>query len=140
MCWCFFAVFFLFLSLVFCPFTATPMAYGGSQARGLIGAIAAKLTPQPPDSSYICDLHHSSWRHRILNPVSEVRDRTCNLMVPSQIHFYCAMMGTLVPYFRFYIVVLSCSICLSLSDLLSVRISSCIHVAANGISFFFVAE
>ena len=28
---------------VFCPFRATPVAYGGSQARGLIGAIAAGL-------------------------------------------------------------------------------------------------
>ena len=52
------------------------MAYGGSQARGLIGAVAARL-------------HHSSWQHQILNPVSKgilnplskARDRTHNLMV-----------------------------------------------------------
>ena len=95
MCWCFFAVFFLdvsslialwsekmldvisvfFFCLVFCPFTATPMAYGGSQARGLIGAVAAKLTPQPPDSSYICDLHHSCYNVRVelhLPPTTQV--------------------------------------------------------------------
>ena len=27
-----------------------------------------------PDSSRICDLHHSSWQHQILNPLSEARD------------------------------------------------------------------
>ena len=27
------------------------------------------------DPSYICDLHHSSWQHWILNPLSEARDR-----------------------------------------------------------------
>ena len=34
---------FFFFFLVLCPFTATPVAYGGSQARGLIGATAAGL-------------------------------------------------------------------------------------------------
>ena len=38
------------------------------------------------DLSSVCDLHHSSWQHRIINPLSEARDRTCNLMVPSPIH------------------------------------------------------
>ena len=32
-----------FFFFVFCPFRATPAAYGGSQARGLIQAIAASL-------------------------------------------------------------------------------------------------
>ena len=32
--------------------------------------------------------------NQILNPLSEARDQTCNLMVPSQIRFHCAMMGT----------------------------------------------
>ena len=47
----------------------------------------------------ICDAHHSSRRHRILNPLSEARDWTHNLMVPSWICFCCATMGT--PYFTF---------------------------------------
>ena len=34
---------FFFLSFVFCPFRAAPVAYGGSRARGLIGAVAAGL-------------------------------------------------------------------------------------------------
>ena len=55
------------------------MAYRGSQARGPIRAAAA-------------DLHHSTRQRQILNPLSKVRDRTLNLMVPSRIH--CATMGT----------------------------------------------
>ena len=33
-----------------------------------------------PDLSHVWDLHHSSQQHRILNPLSEVRDRTCILI------------------------------------------------------------
>ena len=39
------------------------------------------------DPSYISDLHCSSWQQQILNPLSEARDRICNLIVPSRIHF-----------------------------------------------------
>ena len=38
------------------------------------------------DPSHTCDLHHSSRQHRILNPVSEVRDQTCVFMDVHQIH------------------------------------------------------
>ena len=34
------------------------------------------------DPRHICDLHHSSRQCRILNPLSEARDGTRNLMVP----------------------------------------------------------
>ena len=54
-----------------------------------------------PDPSRICDLHHSSGQHRILNPLREARDRTCNLRDASQICFCCAAMGT--PDFLFLI-------------------------------------
>ena len=37
-----FILFYLFI-LVFCLFRATPMAYGGPQTRGLIGAVATGL-------------------------------------------------------------------------------------------------
>ena len=47
------------------------------------------------DPSHIDDLHHSLQQCRILNPLSEARDQTLNLRVPSQIRFCCAMMGTL---------------------------------------------
>ena len=48
------------------------------------------------DLSHVCDLHYSSWEHRILNLLNEARDQAHNLMVPSQICFRCVMMGTLL--------------------------------------------
>ena len=38
-----------------------------------------------PDSSCVYNLHHSSQPHQILNPLSEARDGTHNMMVPSWI-------------------------------------------------------
>ena len=46
------------------------------------------------DLSCVCTLHRSSRQCQILNLLSEARDRTHNLMVPSWIRFCCAMMGT----------------------------------------------
>ena len=37
------------------------------------------------DPSQVCDLYHSSWQCRILNPLSEVRDPTHILMDTSQV-------------------------------------------------------
>ena len=51
-------------------------------------------TTATPDPSHICDLHHSPRQCQILNPLNEARDRTHNLMVPSQISFCCTTMGT----------------------------------------------
>ena len=56
---------------------------------------------ETPDPSCICNLHHSSRQRWILNPLSEARDRTRNLMVPSRICFRCATMET--PQMIFYI-------------------------------------
>ena len=47
-----------------------------------------------PNPSHVCNLHHSSWQHWILNPLREAKDQTRNLMVPSWICFCCAIMGT----------------------------------------------
>ena len=47
----------------------------------LLAYIIAMATQDP---SHICNLHHSSWQHGILNPLSEARDQTRNLMVPSR--------------------------------------------------------
>ena len=46
------------------------------------------------DPSQICNLHHRSLQHQNLSPLREARDQTHNLMVPSLIHFHCAMIGT----------------------------------------------
>ena len=70
---------YLFIYFVFGPFRATPAAYGGFQARGQIGAVAAGL-------------HHSHSSARSLTHWASPGTR--NLMVPSQIRFYCATMGT----------------------------------------------
>ena len=46
------------------------------------------------DLSHICDPHHSSWQRQTLNPLTEARNWTWSLKVPSWIHFCCAMTGT----------------------------------------------
>ena len=60
-----------------------PPAYAGATAT--------------PDPNRVCDLHHSSQHRQILNPLSEVGNLTCNLMVPSC--FRCATMGPPWVYF-----------------------------------------
>ena len=58
--------------------------------------LRVELEPQLPafttatatqDPSCVCDLHYSSQQGRILNPLSEARDRTCVLVDASQIRF-----------------------------------------------------
>ena len=46
------------------------------------------------DSSHVCDINHSSQQCQILNPLSEARDRTPNLMVPNWFRFHGATTGT----------------------------------------------
>ena len=65
----------------FCLFRATPAAYGDSQARDLIWAIAAGL-------------FHSSQQHWILNPLSEARDQNHEVAGPSRIRFRCTTTAT----------------------------------------------
>ena len=84
----------------------TSTACGGSQARGPIGAVATHLCQshsKTPDSNRIYDLHHHSPQQRqIPNPLNKAGDQTRNFMVPSQICFHCATMGTpLVTSFDF---------------------------------------
>ena len=78
--------------LFFWSFRAALAAYGGSQARGLLRAIARPTAT--PDPSHVCHLHHSSLQCQNLNPLNEARDRTGSLMVPSQIRFRCSTTGT----------------------------------------------
>ena len=85
-----FFLFFLLLLLLLC-FRAALAAYGGSQARGQIGAVATSLCHSHIHSSArseICYLHHSSGQCWILNLLSKARDRTYALMDTSQICFY----------------------------------------------------
>ena len=73
---------FFFFCVSFLLFGATPAAYGSSQDRGQIGAVAAGHTTATatPDPSCVCDLHQC-W---ILNPLHKARERTHVLMDASQ--------------------------------------------------------
>ena len=55
-----------FYFILFFNFMDSPVAYQSSQASGLFGAAAVAYT--------------TAQQHQILNPLSEVRDRTCILM------------------------------------------------------------
>ena len=94
-----FSVFFVCLfCFVFCLFRATPVAYGGSQVRGQIGAVAASLQPQQRQIRATSSTYTTV--HGNLNPLSEAKDRTHHFMVPSWIHFHCATTGTPQLQFR----------------------------------------
>ena len=47
-----------------------------------------------PYPSCICDLHHSSWQCRILDPLIKARDGTCVLMDTSRVRFHWATVET----------------------------------------------
>ena len=51
-------------------FRVSPAAYGSSQARGWIGAVAANYTTATVtwNPRYVCDLQHGSRQHQILHP------------------------------------------------------------------------
>ena len=84
------------LNFLFSFFRAAPMAYGGSQARGQIELqlLAYTTATATPDPSWVCDLHHNSQQHRIINPLSKASDWTHNFMVSNWIRFRCAVTGT----------------------------------------------
>ena len=61
-CWLFF--------FFFCLFGATPIANGGSQARGQLGIVAAGHSNAGSKPRLEC-IHHSSWQHQILSSLSK---------------------------------------------------------------------
>ena len=77
-----FFLFFFFLFFVFLLFLGPlPVAYGGFQARGPIGAVATGLHQSHSNAgSELLDskehLHHSSQQHQILKPLSKARNQT----------------------------------------------------------------
>ena len=72
-------------------FRAAPAAYGSSQARGWMGAIATATATATStatatmDLSSIYNLHHSSCQHWILNLLREAQDGTRILMDTSRV-------------------------------------------------------
>ena len=52
-------------------------------------------TTATQDPIRVCDLHHSSWQCRILNPLSRARDQTRILVDASQVYYHRATTGIL---------------------------------------------
>ena len=99
-CWVVFVKwYFCFISFYF--IWAAPAAYGNSQARGCIGAIAVGLHHSHGNSGSRphLRLYHSSRQHQILKTLSKARERTHILVDAHWIRFHCATMGTPKWYF-----------------------------------------
>ena len=64
----FFVVFFVLFCFVFAFFRAASMAYGGSQARGPIGAVAAGLYQSRNNVGACCHLQPTPQRTAIPDP------------------------------------------------------------------------
>ena len=72
------------------------MTYGSSQVgvESELQLLAYGTATSMPDLSFVCDLHHSSRQHWILNQLIKARAQSLNLMVPSRICFHCTITGT----------------------------------------------
>ena len=77
------------------------MAYVSFQARGLIRATvpAYATTTATQDLSHVCDLHHSSRQHQILNPLSKARIKPASSWI--LVRFASAEPGWELPLFKF---------------------------------------
>ena len=77
----------MLIYLFICLLGAASTAYRSSQTRHWIGAAAASLHHYHSNarSKGICDLCHSLWQGRILNPLGKARDQTHILMDTSQV-------------------------------------------------------
>ena len=104
---------FYILFFIFLLFMAISMAYGGSQARERIGAAAAGLHHSRSNAGSDTLLWPTPQltETQILNPLSEARDQTQNLMVTSRICFYCTTTGTPISFYLFiYFVIMLCTL------------------------------
>ena len=64
------------------------MAIPGLGVKSELQPLAYTTATAMPDPNRACDLYQSSWQRRILNPLSEARDRTCILTDTGEIHFH----------------------------------------------------
>ena len=69
---------FFFLSFFFLLFRAAPrhMEVPRLVVKSELQLPAYTTATATPDPSRVCDLHHSSQKHQILNPLSNARDPT----------------------------------------------------------------
>ena len=91
--------FFFFLYFVFLGLHLWHMEVPRLGVQSKLQLQAYATATVTPDLSPIWKLHHSSRQCQILNPQSEARDQTGNLMFLSQIHFHCIRMGPPRPTF-----------------------------------------
>ena len=100
---------FIYLFIYFCLFAiswAAPAAYGGSQARGLIGATVASLRQSHSNAGSEPRLRPTPQLTAIPDPQPTeqgqgIEPATSWFLVGFVNH--CATTGTPVPYFRFHI-------------------------------------
>ena len=87
--------YFLLFTYLFCFLGSYPQRMG-SQARGWIRAAAASLghSHSNTDLSCVCNPHHSSWQHQILNRLSKARYQTHVLLDTSQVCYHWVTTGT----------------------------------------------
>ena len=85
---------FLFVWLVFLGLHLQHTEVPRLGVKSELQLLASTTATATRDPSHICDPHHSSRQQQIPNPLSEARDQTYNLMIPSRICFCCSMMGT----------------------------------------------
>ena len=90
-------VFVFFWSFVFLGSHSWHMEVPRLRVQLELQPLAYATATAVPDLSCMCNLHHCSWQCWIPNPLSEARDWTHNLMIPSWIRFHYATMGT--PFF-----------------------------------------
>ena len=86
-----FALYLFYFFLIF--FRAALMAYGNSQTRGQIGAVAASLQPQQWWIWAVSVTYTTAHGNAGSWPLCEARDRTCILM-NTWTHFCCTTMET----------------------------------------------
>ena len=93
-----------FFFFFFCLFRAALMAYGCSQPRGWIGAVATGLHYSHSNVGSEPHLQHpiayNSCQHWIFNPLIRARGQTCILMDTGQICFLWATME--IPVWCFF--------------------------------------
>ena len=91
----------IILFFFFCLFRAASRAYGGSQARGWIWSLSNQPTPQPQQCQIWAAFATYTTAHSDTgSPLSEARNRTCILMVASQVRYHWATMGIPVSLFK----------------------------------------
>ena len=75
---------------------AAHVAYGSSQSRGKLELQVSAYTSATAmqDLNCVCDPYHISWQHRILNPLSKVRNWNGIFIDTSQAHYPWARAGT----------------------------------------------